>query len=155
MTLANLPCSLLQVTRSCALRGSSANKRLPTSMRNCGDKGKAGSKGEQSGDGPSAPLCMDIVADYEEARNTAPTNPDGAAAMAVDGAEASTNARSGKRGRGGKDSWEKKECGGHGHCFFNCMAAGFILKTSSCTFDQIAPSLEVRAGDSAAVLPPM
>ena len=117
-------------------------------------KGKAGSKGEQSGDGPSAPVCMDIDADYE-ARNTAPTNPDGAAAMAVDGTEASTNARSGKQGRGGKDSWEEKECGGQGHCFFNCMAAGFILKTSSCTSDQIAPSLEVRAGDSAAALPPM
>ena len=38
----------------------------------------------------------------------------------------------GARGRATKDTWTEEDCGGEGHCFYNCVSAGFIIKTK-CT----------------------
>ncbi|CAE7662478.1 infB [Symbiodinium sp. CCMP2592] len=44
-------------------------------------------------------------------------------------------------GRLGKNAWDEKECGAAGHCFYNCVTAGFVLKTSKTTFTELEKDL--------------
>ena len=44
-------------------------------------------------------------------------------------------------GRLGKNAWDEKECGAAGHCFYNCVTAGFVLKTSKTTFEELKEDL--------------
>ena len=43
----------------------------------------------------------------------------------------------GARGRATKDTWTEEDCGGEGHSFYNCISAGFIIKTTGTTLEAV------------------
>ncbi|CAE7261621.1 pol [Symbiodinium necroappetens] len=40
--------------------------------------------------------------------------------------------------------WEEIECGAAGHCFYNCVTAGFVLKTTRTAFEDIKDDLNAK-----------
>ncbi|CAE7729929.1 unnamed protein product, partial [Symbiodinium necroappetens] len=106
-------------------------------------KGKAAGKGRPDAVSAGFPLLMEIADDDEEDGQAKDENQSAPEAMAVEGSQAKSTKRprEGDQSRAGKESWEEKECGGQGHCFYNCVTAGFVLKTSQASFEDIQKTL--------------
>lgn len=106
-------------------------------------KGKAAGKGKPNVVSAGFPLLMEITDDGEDASEAKDENQSAPDAMAVEGSQAKSTKRprEGDQSRAGKESWEEKECGGQGHCFYNCVTAGFVLKTSPASFEEIQKTL--------------
>ena len=107
-------------------------------------RGKADGKGKQ---GPTPPQRMEIDDDDLDADGGKPTDTSEQATdahMATQQGQANVSGkrpREGDQGRLGKGAWTEHECGGAGHCFYNCVAASFIMKTSSVTFQELVGQL--------------
>ena len=43
----------------------------------------------------------------------------------------------GARERATKDTWAEEDCGGGGHCFYNCVSAGFIMRTTGASIEDV------------------
>ena len=97
-------------------------------------KGKAAGKGK--------PNVVSAGFPHEDDGEAKDENQSAPEAMAVEGSQAKSTKRprEGDQSRAGKESWEEKECGGQGHCFY-CVTAGFVLKTSPASFEEIQKTL--------------
>ena len=84
--------------------------------------------------------------DDEHSKVQALANPSGTTAASEAKASLKRGRNPGEEdGRAYKDSWEEVECGGEGHCFYNCISTGFILRTSSSTLQAMQESGTIPA----------
>ena len=57
---------------------------------------------------------------------------------------ARTSRTPGKAKKQGAPAWKEVDCGGGGHCFYNAIAASFILKTTGGTFQSLQAELPAK-----------
>ena len=50
-------------------------------------------------------------------------------------------------------AWDELECGASGHCFYNCVTAGFVMKTTRTSFEEIKGDLMAKGRGLRAALP--
>ena len=119
--------------------------------------GKGGGKGKDPGESAVKPMCMEIADDDDDdAKDGGAPAPAGAVPGTQDAEMGDQQSHAAKRThepesqgqrkkeRLGKDAWVERECGGQGHCFFNCITAAFVMKTSGATFEGVLPSLPAK-----------